>query len=336
MIKLNNKLLHILPSTQISSDLLFVIDLSKELTEYNHYVIFEKLDPQMDMDTVWLLQSVGINVLFADVLTPEVIEKEQASGVIIYNLEGHTDLGSVCPSIYYSCGVYDEVSKCKMTVAASDYACIYDCKGRPLNLNKEFVIPPAINTRVLRYYNKQDPNFTVGLITSGARDKYPCEFIIELLSKLDKSKDVILGLTILDKYKHPGTQLAIDEYSKTNKLIRCSHKITAGLYYISHCDVVIYATANNYYEPYSRTVVEAMAFGRPVICENRGCFPTLFEHNNNILLFNMVDEAVEYINKLKDKTLRSSIGLNGQLRSSWEDISLHSGKMKKALRMIGV
>ena len=334
MIKLNNKLVHILPTAGVSGELMFVIDLIKDLSEYNHYIIFEKFDTKIDFDIIWLLQSVGANVLFVDYLTPEILAKEQPSGAIIYNLEGHSGIGAACPSIYYSFGTYDPLIKCDMVISASEYACEHDCKGNKLNLDKEYVIPPAINTRVLRYYNKQDDNFIVGLITSGTRNKYPCSFVIDLLSKL---KDTPLALTILDNYKHPGIQLAISEYAKTRKLITCPLKITAGLYYIAHCDVLIYATADNYFEPYSRTVTEAMAFGRPVICENRGCFPTLFEHNNNMLMFNMVDEAIEHINKLKkDKTMRSMLGLNAQLRSSWEDISIHSGKIKKVLRMIGV
>ena len=334
MIKLCNKLLHVLPSTVVSGELLYLLDLVKELTDYNHYVIFEKLDSKMDLDIIWLLQSVGINVLFADTITPEVIEREQASGMILYNIVGHAGIGAVCPSIYYSYGVYDPSPNCTMTIAASEYACTRDCKGNELKLDTSFIIPPSINTRILRYYTKPPSNFTVGLITSGTRDKYPCSFMIELLSKL---KGVTLALTTLDKYTHPGLKLAIDEYTKTNKTIQCQLKITAGLYYISRCDVLLYANADKYYEPYNRTVVEAMAFGRPVICENRSCFPTLFEHKNNILLFNMVDEVVDYIDKLKnDSTLYSSIGLNGQLRSSWEDISIHAGKFKKALRMIGV
>ena len=106
---------------------------------------------------------------------------------------------------------------------------------------------------------------------------------------------------------------------------------------MSRCDAILYATSNKYHEPYSRTVMEAMAFGRPVICEMKGCFPELFEHQNNILMFNNTDEAVNYIYKVKkDEKLKSSLALNGQLRSSWDDISIHIGKFKKLLRMIGV
>jgi len=183
MIRLNNKLVHIL-TNRISGELLFVADLVRELSDYTHYILFEGLDAKMDLDVIWFLQSIGANVLFVDKITPEVIEQENPAGVILYNIEGHPDIGKVVPTLYYSYGVYDKIPGQTLIVSVSDYNCKWDCHHRPLNLDPNYVIPPAINTRALRYYKKPTQNFTLGLITSGAQDKYPCSFLIELLSKL--------------------------------------------------------------------------------------------------------------------------------------------------------
>ena len=330
---LNRKLGHIINSLDITSALMFTIDLINALDDYSHYIISTTPSKGYDYDTLWYLQSIGINVIFSDKLTQEQLAKEKLAGAICYNTTGMPDIGAIAPSIYYSLGNSDAGANCQLTVAASDVGIQAEEHG--VNLAYHYVIPPGINTRSLRYFPKQDSAFIVGIITTGANGKYPGEFVIKFLALLDK--DIPVAISTLNNYNHPGVPLALDARGKNGNLIKCPLKITAGLYYMARCDVLVYATPAAYTEVYSRTVVEAMAFGRPVICERKGCFPRLFEDKVNVLMFDTPEEAVDHVHRLrKDNNQRKSLALNGQLRASWEDISIHAGKFRNILRKIGI
>ncbi|MDR3580678.1 MAG: glycosyltransferase family 4 protein [Oryzomonas sp.] len=74
-------------------------------------------------------------------------------------------------------------------------------------------------------------------------------------------------------------------------------------------DCFYYRTAPEWLETFGRVVLEAMACGLPVVCENRGGYREYIRHGVNGFLFENDDEALEIILRLKaDPALRKHIG----------------------------
>ena len=179
------------------------------------------------------------------------------------------------------------------------------------------------------------PTFTVGILSSGADNKYPSTLVMDLLSKLPD--DITVYCTVLPKYPHAGVPLAIDTRLATGKLIGCVRKPLAGLYYLLHLDVLVYGTGQTYYEPAGRFVIEAAAAGVPVVCERRAFFAEELEHGWNALTYSTADEAIEHVMRLKaDTELREQLTANAQLWASWFDTAVHMGKFKALLRELGI
>lgn len=74
-------------------------------------------------------------------------------------------------------------------------------------------------------------------------------------------------------------------------------------------DCFYYRTAPELFESFGRVVLEAMACGLPVVCENRGGYCDYLRHGENGFLFEHEEEAIEIILGLKnDPGLRKKIG----------------------------
>jgi len=84
--------------------------------------------------------------------------------------------------------------------------------------------------------------------------------------------------------------------------------------FLSSLDCFIYRTHDSWTEPFGRVVMEAMACGLPVVCENRGGYVELIEHDKNGFLFSTTEEAVNIIKKLEsDRELCRRIGEQARL-----------------------
>lgn len=84
-------------------------------------------------------------------------------------------------------------------------------------------------------------------------------------------------------------------------------------YLIANCMVVLCPAI--WYENMPNTVLEAFAYGKPVIASNFGCFPELIENNVDGFLFepkNVISLADKIKVLLDDKTLCKKMGLNGR------------------------
>ncbi|MFC1453683.1 glycosyltransferase [Verrucomicrobiota bacterium] len=312
-----NTIIHIPSDKTAMDELSFIADLIGILNNCRHSVLLKTFNKDYDFDAVSILQSIGADVLFFE--DNSELKKLTATKAILYNTN---NVKLNIPSIYYSYGNYDSKHNCSITISASKY----NSEKWKLS-DKVLIIPPAVNTRAINKFVKRDTPFTVGLVSEG-RNKYPEELVKELIR--DVPKEVILTLSFPPRYNRPDV---LSELRKRKNVITYPVKFMAGLYHVSHCDAVIYGTSNAYNPVYSRTVIEAMAFGKPVICEDRGCFRQLFKHEENILFYKSVDDIIKYINRLKhDKQFYNKIAKAGQLRASWEDISVYAEALRQLVR----
>jgi len=303
---------------------------------YAHTLLFDSSLRDVDRHCVLYTRSCGAQVLHADLITPEVIAAGGYTGAILYNVENRQGIGAVLPSLYYSHGIYDPNVVADLTVPSSTYAAKIDRRGNDLDLDPEWVIPPFLQTRSMRRVKGPTRPFTVGILTSGYMNKYPGEFVIQMMHHLPDDTGIILN--VMSEYPHPGVKLAIADRQKRvgKSMLAVPIMPSMAIRYLIGVDALIYAGAPDHHEPYGRLIVEAMAFGKAVICERRGAPAEYLEHGVNALLFDTPEEAVDHVARIqKDTKARQMLGVNAQLWASWQDSSAHIGRLKRALRMIG-
>lgn len=336
---LRDHLVHVIPHLRVDGVYSLVNTLVLELySRYQHTVIHETPLDEPVSTLVAQLGANGADVLQTDEITPELLDAGEYTGGLFYNLQGHhPDLGAVLPSVYYSYGLYDPQVKTDLVIPCSDYAAKIGRHGEQLDLDSSLTVAPMIGARSMRRLKlrAKSNKYTVGIITSGTPGKYPGKQVMELLGKLPD--DIVVYLTTLPKYTHPGVELAIAARKERNAVVGCVLRPMAGLSYLLHLDVLVHATHTTNHEPYGRLVVEAAAAGIPVICEQRGVFEKTAEHEWNTLVYKTTDEVIAHIARLRaDEALRSRLIANGQLWASWHDVSVHIGKFKRLLREIGI
>jgi glycosyltransferase involved in cell wall biosynthesis len=321
---------------------MFVVDLGHSLAgRYRHTLLHEVPVDKTDFELTMHLQGAGIDVLQADRITPELLDKGGYTGAILYNVEDHPGLGDPLPTMYYSYGVLDRNTRADLYVPCSKYACSYrrypdEFDGQQV-MDPEFVIPPMLQTRMMRRIKAMRPKvLMVGILTSGYRDKYPCKQVIRLLDKLPAQAGIVLNT--LPKYKHPGVAFAIEARKRKSKNRTWLGSVLpgVGVQYLLRTDILIAASAENHREPAGRMVMEAMALGKAVIAERKGVFAESLEHGVNCLLYDTIDEAVDHVMRLgRDTSLIQKLGANAQMFASWQDMTVHMSRFKRMLRMIG-
>jgi len=330
-------LAHVLPTLEVSGCLSMATTLMHDLkNQYAHTLLFDSDLTSTDKYCLLYAQSCGAQVLHADHITPEVMDSCGFTGAVLYNVTERQGIGAVLPSIYYSHGIYDANIVPDLVVTSSDYATRHDRFGNELNLDPAWVIPPFMQTRSMRRVRGPRRPFTVGIFTSGYMGKYPAEFVMQMMHLLPD--DVGLMINTMSEYRHPGAELAIkDRNDRVGKrMLPVPIMPSMAIRYLIGVDALVYACAPGHYDPYARLVVEAMAFGKAVICERRGAPAELLEHGVNALLFDTPEEAVDHVQRIQtDTKAREMLGVNAQLWASWQDSSAHIGQFKRALRMIG-
>lgn len=318
-----------------------VIELASELRRDCHNTILVEGSPeQVDSNLIWYAQMYGVDVLFVDRITPDLLEYHEFTGMILYNVTDHPGLGYMLPSVYYSYGAYDPEVGADITLVCSNYARHHDRHGVSYPCgsvtDSKYIIPPMLQTRPLRRLTAAKRGLVVGLFSSGSYDKYPCDLAMHLMATLPT--DTAMMISTLPKYKHPGMTMALDDRIKTSRYTSlCPVKPGAGIGYLVYSDIVVYGSSANHYEPYGRLVTEAMALGKPVVCEGKGAFLHRLEHETDCLMYDTVDEAAKYVKELiANEWQRKQLGANAQLHASWEDVTAHIGRLRRILRMIGV
>lgn len=337
---LREHIVHVMPVLESNGVYNFMIDLVLALPDYAHTLLYETAPDETDPETVMYAQGSGMNVLQTEEITAECLCRKDYTGAILYNVVGHAGVSNNLPSIYYSYGICDELGSqgTDIIVPCSNYACDTARDGSKLALDKDLVVPPMLRTRKLREFTFNDKRTIVAILTSGSYGKYPCKLVMELLPKLPN--DVIVLLTTLSKYAHPGMPLAIDSWinEQGNKIIKCAVRPGCGLRYLMQSNMFIHASAEGHYDPYSRMIIEAMSLQVPVICERNFATRTgMVQHEATGLLYSSTDEIVENINRLQDDCeFRVTLLEQAHVVAEQEDVSIHIGKFKRILRSVGI
>lgn len=329
-------LIHVLPRLCVGGAYSMICEMVQVFSNYHHTVIHETPVAELDIDVVMVLQAQGADVLQVPLVTPDHIAQLNGSGVILYNVTGkeHAGIGQVIPSIYYAYGIHDPEIVTDVVVPCSAYAASTARDGTPLTLLPDMAVAPIVDTRGLRNIAGMPGMYTVGMLTSGNHNKYPYALAAALVNKKPSSWRLILSVP--DQVHEPVLQDALN-VNRSNAQIRvCRVKPLGPICYTVHTDVVIYGSAPGYYEPYGRTVVEAMALGKTVICERKGIFGKVLTDRVNTLFFDTPEEAIYLATWLqKDTPARKQLAANGLMWAAWQDASIHAGRLKRVLRMIG-
>jgi len=332
-------IVHVLDRFAVSGCYSLAVELAGELRrDYHSTIMVEGQVEDVDPMLIWHAQLYGVDVLFVDRIDKDIIEQHGFTGMIMYNLTDRPALGGIIPSIYYSYGVYDNQTSADVTLVCSNYARYNNRDGTQVRepvASAKWIMPPMIQTRPLRRLAAPPHPMTVGIFTSGTYAKYPCDLVMYLLSVLPK--DINIMASTMSSYKHLGMQLAIDDRAQTGKLSLCPVRPGMSIGYMVYADIVVYGSAVGHYDPYGRLVTEAMALGKPVICETKGVFLHRLEHEVDSLLYDTKEEAADQINYLiRNEQKRKQLGANAQLHASWEDATAHIGRLRRILKMIGV
>jgi hypothetical protein len=330
-------LVHVIPDLLVTGCYSFATTLAQDTNKnYAHTLLFDSALPDVDDRMLLYAHACGMQVLHADRITPELLDGNTFTGAILYNVTDRDGIGAVVPSVYYSNGEYDPAVESDVVIAASEFAAKTDRAGNPIDVEVECIVPPFIQTRSVRRIKGPKHPFTVGMVSSGDRAKYPSKLVIHMLQHVPN--DIGLMVTKMDSYAHPGVELAMAaRRERTPKgFLQLPVIPSMALRYLIGVDVCLFGPPPSYHEPYGRTIVEAMALGKVVICDRR-CGPMEYlEHGVNCLLYDHPDEALEHILRIrKDEKARQMLGANAQMWASWQDASVHIGKLKRVLRMIG-
>jgi hypothetical protein len=326
---------HLLPDLQVSGKLLFAADVIRALPGYHHAILYEADPLKMPEEAVLMLQAAGTDVLHTPHTQP-ALQHHPYSAAILYDIVGCPGLGRTVPSIYYSYGEYDPEVGADLVVCSSEYARTHARNGAERCIPSDMIIPPAMNTRAVRGWAAWHEPLTIGIISSGNHDKFPYA-LTKYLVEHAESKNYKVLVSLLDRYSDPTFKEWLDEQAtRSPRLLYGPVRPTAGTHYLRYCNVLVYGTATGYYEPFGRVVAEALAMGMPVVCERKGAFQELLQDRTNVLFYDTPEEALEqalYLYTHRDAA--EKLAANGVLWASWQDITVHTGRIKGLLRMLG-
>ncbi|MBI2625245.1 MAG: glycosyltransferase family 4 protein [Candidatus Nealsonbacteria bacterium] len=161
------------------------------------------------------------------------------------------------------------------------------------------------------------------------------EALIEIMPSLIKENPNLKLIIVGSGEEKQRLELKIRELKIENsvKLAGLVHHQNIPLYFKA-ADVFV---LNSEYEGLSHTILEAMQFGVPVVCSNKGGNPELVEsgHNGFLAEYNNKDQLKEAILKiLQDKVLQEKFIQNSYLKLrdfNWESLVARTINMLKLL-----
>lgn len=349
---IKRSLVHVIPDLKVNSNTFHMFEVIETLKEYQHTVLFEGPFGNHDTRILDQLRITGADVKHVyspwdcdtsgrimNFVTPGMISNGDYDLAMLHNIVQHEGLGAAIPSLYYSYGNYDKNVAADITVVASEYSRL---RGRHSHSHIRGIHPPVdapvihpgINTRNLKRIKKTGKEFTIGYVNTGYSGQYNISLVKKLMTFAPD--DAVLYISAPDKYMDELKEIA----KSVNRKIRLGLvKGTFNKEMLATINILIQGYGNsNYHSPYSRTVIEAMAMGIPVICERSGFLSEQLIHAQHCLFFDVCDykQMVKLITLLHNEdNIRNQIGVNGKAWAYNEDKSVYMNKLRLLLRQLG-
>jgi glycosyltransferase involved in cell wall biosynthesis len=346
-------LVHVLPDLRVCGPVMHAWDMINTLKEYRHTVLFEgSMLDRTSVDSTMLdaLLYAGIDTMHVAEMRPDgdfiggwlpgvkvtedMLNTGEYDAVILHSVFSPMDQTRLSiPSIYYSYGSYDPRCQTTKVVCCSEFAKTISRAGMPLKLPDDtLVIPPGIPARYLRRAKREDDVFTVGVINTGSYRKYPLDLVRYFLTYL--RDDIHLQLSV--------PNYLTEQLREYVRLVNRKVTMIPVMGYTSRqplqkLDVLVYGGTPNYHSPYSRTAIEAMAMGIPVVCQRQGFLTTQLEDSNQVLFFVDRKEALTKVHMLHDnRAAAQTLGLNGKAWALGQDHTVYTNQFRSLLRQLGV
>ena len=312
------RLLHVLDTNKIDSMSVFALELIQLMPEY-HHTVWAYADPST-MDITWMLamQAAGANLLHTDNRTHT--DGNHYGACIFYDTAVHSSIdrpGDI-PIIYYQYH-NDPYFQPDVLIHAGMY---------PEGDYVDVAMPPAIRSRVFASTGRQRSGdmFSVGIFSSGRKDKYPADLIKYFMDNIPD--DMRLIHTAIKDGPKPAR-------NKPNVWM-VPLMMDAVLKGLTMSDVSIYAHGPNYTTKWGRLCFELLSSGKPMICERRGAPVRLLKDKVHTLFFDTPEEALQLVKMLRQSPdVGGQLGANGRMLAGWQDIATHLGTLKTVLRAVG-
>lgn len=331
-------LVHVLQDMRVSGDYSMAVTLCSTLQQqYVNTVAFTGDLETLDLTLLRYIQSAGAQCVHLDEIDQSSLCELRPTGVIFYNTVNCPDAGSIFPSIYYSSGKYDHKLRCKAYAAVTPYAIGHGRYGALVQPQEKIqvTLKPYIPTRMLRNLRGKLDTFTVGLFTSNNMNKYPGDAVVKLAGLIPD--DIQLAVTTLNSYTHPGVELALADREARCGLVRCPVKPMLCSGKLPYMDAVIYASEVFHTDTAGLLVLEAMALGKPVICERKGVFGDMLTGGVDSYLYTSITDIPEYIETIrKDKQLVKKMAANARYTAGRCDVNSSIHLLGELLKSIGV
>ena len=188
-------------------------------------------------------------------------------------------------------------------------------------------VPPLINTMALWGSGSRPASapYVIAVPTTAPEITYP---VAEISAILDTFKNVQVQVSISDStpqewlHKYGSRVIGVPTVCGVNMHMANSNLVVCGASHRPH--------------PYSRTCIEAMAMGRPVICPRLGVFARRHRDKQDCVMFDRgkdmasLLDAVSFIISSSSNTV-STIAESGRLTASGEDMVLHMHALKRII-----
>ena len=318
---------HIVHELSVNAKTIHIFDMASKLQGYRHSIICYATD-NTDTSLLAVMMRSGIDVVGVDTNTtipPEHLKDYH--GAIFHNIAGHAKLGTACPSVFY--GYSGENAEIEATANVVIHP---DLTGTHTYTSKH--IPQGIPARMLRRLKVPTDKFTVGIVDTGVNNKYPMNLVRHFLTYLPE--DIKLVLSAPDHLREELVHLAKQRPDSTFLI-----PVTAypDRRVIRQIDVLVRGYAPKYTSYYSKTAIEAMAMGIPLIYENKGYLSEHLIPEHHALSFEIGDsaQALQHVLTLQtDETQYNTLAANGKLWALGNDQTVYMNQFNRLLKQIGI
>lgn len=325
-------LIHLVKTMAPGSIFSAVYGCVKHVHGYRHVVITTAPLLQIDMNCVYALQAVGVPVKHVEAFDRELSKAYESAVAIAYcnsgelpgverELNGYGGVALAMPTVFYLFGGYDDDMNMGTVIACSEYACGGD---------RIRVLPPFLDARALHGLAGVPGSIALGLLCPGGK-KYPCELAVKLLNAVDPSIRLYISVAP-DNAADVKEAMIQARFTRNCTVVEVPRYPDISESVIPNADVVLYGAAPGYNTSYGRTVMEAMACGKAVVCESRGGLMDKVKNKVNAITFSDIGEGVAKALWLcGSQSARANLGRNAALTAGFDNAHSHVKLFEKTI-----